>query len=84
MVDFRKILTNFFKAAAVSLVSYSTGGMLFYRDFLNLRATSRISSFGVFWSSLILYGKNRTDLTIRFTLFRHVSIMTSIIMRFRA
>ena len=59
-MDFRKMLANFFKAIAVSLASCITSWMLFYSALPNLRAATRISSFGVFWGTLILCGKNLT------------------------
>ena len=53
-----------FKATDVPLVYCITGGTLLSRDLLNLRDSSMMSFFGAFWGTLLLCGKNLTELTI--------------------
>ena len=60
----KKMLADCFKATVVSFLSCNADGMSFSTALFNLRATFRMSSWGVFWGVLILCGNNRTDLTI--------------------
>ena len=68
LVELRKILAYCFKAVAISFLSRRTVGMLFSRNLFSLMATSRISSWGVFWVMFILCGKNHTGFAILSTL----------------
>ena len=56
-VIFRKISASFFRATAVLLMSGITGSIFCYRALVSFMEASRISSLGVFWGVLLLWGK---------------------------